>query len=74
MSNNYKAWSQYEAGKAYKRQIGLYENNRKNERFYRGEQWYGAGMEDLPKPVFNVIRRVIDFLVSSVASTDLSIR
>ena len=74
MKKNQKAWSQYEAGKAYKRQIGLYENNRSNERLYRGEQWYGAQVSDLPKPVFNVIRRVVDFLVSSVASTDLSIR
>ena len=74
MNKNHKAWSQYEAGKAYKRQIGLYENNRRNERFYRGDQWYGSQMNDLPKPVFNVIKRVIDFLVSSVASTDLSIR
>ena len=74
MIKNHKAWSQYEAGKAYKRQIGLYENIRRNERFYRGDQWYGSESNDLPKPVFNVIRRVIDFLVSSVASTDLSIR
>lgn len=74
MNEKSKAWSQYEAGKAYKRQIGLYENNRRNERFYRGDQWYGAQINDLPKPVFNVIRRVVDFLVSSVASTDLTIR
>ena len=74
MENNHKAWSQYEAGKTYKRSIGLYENNRKNERFYRGDQWYAAEGGDLPKPVFNVIRRVIDFLINSVASSDVSIR
>ena len=32
-----KAWQQYEAGKEYKRRIGLYETVRKNERFYRGD-------------------------------------
>ncbi len=69
-----KAWSQYEAGKAYKRHIGLYENNRRNERFYRGDQWYGTEASNLPKPVFNVIRRVVDFLVCSVASSDISLR
>ena len=74
MEKNHKAWSQYEAGKAYKSQIGLYENNRRNERFYRGEQWYGSDNGELPTPVFNVIRRVVDFLVNSVASTDLKIR
>lgn len=69
-----KAWSQYEAGKEYKRSIGLYEKNRTNERFYRGDQWYDTPGEKLPKPVFNVIRRVVDFLVSSVAVSDISIR
>ena len=74
MSKKSKAWSQYEAGLEYKRYIGLYENNRRNERFYRGDQWQGAHVADLPKPVFNIIRRVVDFLVSSVASSDISIR
>ncbi len=60
-------WKQYEAGKAYKRRIGFYENGRRNERFYRGEQWESTGKE-LPKPVFNVVRRVVDYLVCTVAS------
>ena len=68
------AWSQYEAGKAYKRRIGLYETVRRNERFYRGEQWQSGEGSDLPKPVFNIIRRVIDYLICSVAATNLSIR
>ncbi len=74
MNNMTKAWSQYEAGKEYKRSIGLYETNRKNEKFYRGDQWSESTAHDLPKPVFNVIRRVVDFLVCSIASTDISIR
>jgi len=69
-----KAWSQYEAGKSYKRRIGLYETVRRNERFYRGEQWQSGEGADLPKPVFNVIRRIVDYLTCSVASTNLSIR
>ena len=74
--NNYlhKAWRQYEAGKAHKRRIGLYETTRRNECFYRGEQWKSNEGQGLPKPVFNVIKRVVDFLVCSVASADLSIR
>ena len=69
-----KAWRQYEAGKAYKRRIGLYETIRQNERFYRGEQWQSSEGNGLPKPVFNIVRRVIDYLISSVASADLTIR
>ncbi len=69
-----KAWEQYEAGKEYKRRIGLYETVRQNERFFRGDQWYATHTEDLPKPVFNIIRRITDYLVCSVASSDISIR
>ena len=69
-----KAWKQYESGKDYKRRIGLYETVRRNERYYRGDQWHGGENVDLPKPVFNIIRRVIDYLICSVASTNLSIR
>ena len=69
-----KAWEQYEAGKEYKRRIGLYETVRTNERFYRGDQWYGTGASDLPKPVFNLIRRIADYLICTIASSDVSIR
>lgn len=67
------AWQLYEAGKEYKRRIGLYETVRQNERFYRGEQW-SESHGDLPHPVFNIIRRITDHLVSSVVPGDLSIR
>ena len=69
-----KAFLQYEAGKEYKRKIGLYSTVRTNERFYRGDQWYGTSAEDLPKPVFNIVRRIADYLICSVASSDISIR
>ncbi|MBQ8311180.1 MAG: hypothetical protein IJX80_09245 [Clostridia bacterium] len=67
------AWAQYEAGKDYKRSIGLYETVRRNERFYRGDQWYGV-RNDLPRPVFNLVRRVTDYLVAGVATGEISIR
>ena len=66
------AWQAYEAGKDYKRRIGLYETVRRNERFYRGDQWYDS-QSDLPRPVFNLIRRITDYLVCSVVPGDLSI-
>ena len=69
-----KAWEQYERGKEFKRRIGLYDAVKTNERYYRGEQWqYGEG-KNLPHPVFNIIGRVINYLVCSVCSTDVSIR
>lgn len=68
-----KAWQEYEAGKDYKQRIGLYERVRKNECFYRGDQWRGSEGVDLPKPVFNVIKRITDFLVCSVATGNYSL-
>lgn len=69
-----KAWEQYERGKDFKRRIGLYDTVKTNERYYRGEQWqYGEG-KNLPHPVFNIIGRVINYLVCSVCSSDVSIR
>lgn len=68
-----KSWQQYEAGVEYKRRIGLFELVRRNERFYRGDQWYGLKNNDLPKPVFNVVRRITDFLISCVATGNIGI-
>lgn len=45
---------------------------RRNERFYRGDQWYGS-TADLPHPVFNLVRRITDYLVASIVSGDVSI-
>ncbi len=66
------AWQLYEAGKDYKRHIGLYETVRRNEAFYRGEQWQHSS-DDLPRPVFNMVRRITDYLVCSILPNDLSI-
>ncbi len=69
----HSAWQEYEAGKEYKRRIGLYETVRKNERFYRGDQWYGI-QTDLPHPVFNIVRRITDYLVGSVLSGNITVQ
>lgn len=65
-------WRLYEAGRDYKRRIGLYETVRRNEKFYRGEQWQTTD-DGLPRPVFNLIRRITDYLIGSVAPGEPSI-
>lgn len=67
------AWRQYEAGRELLRRIGLYETVRQNDRFYRGEQWRAGEGRELPRPVFNIIRRIADYLISNVAENDLKI-
>ncbi len=73
MDNKTKAWERFEAGRDYKRRIGLYQTVRENERFYRGDQWHGVESGGLPTPVFNVIKRIIDYMVSSVARQPVSV-
>ena len=68
-----KTWLQYEAGKNYKRRIALYRTVRENERFYRGDQWHMMESGNLPKPVFNVVKRVVDYLVCSVVPQKVDI-
>ena len=67
------AWRQFEAGREYNRRIGLYENAAAAERFYRGDQWQSVQSDKLPTPVFNIIRRITDFLVAQVASANADI-
>ena len=69
-----KTWLQYEAGKDYKRKIGLYSTIRENERFYRGEHWYGVASNNLPRPVFNVVKRITDYLVCALTPEKISIK
>lgn len=69
-----KTWLQYESGKAYKRSIGLYKTVRENERFYRGDQWHTVPQSNLPRPVFNVVKRIVDHLCCTVAPSRVSIR
>ena len=73
MENTTKAWERFEAGRDYKRRIGLYQTVRENERFYRGDQWHGVDPCGLPTPVFNVIKRITDYMVSSVARQPVSV-
>ncbi len=65
-------WRQYEAGKEYNRRIGLYQTVNENERFYRGDQWSG-NMGNLPTPVFNIVKRITDYLCGAVGENSVSV-
>lgn len=69
-----KAWEQYEAGRAHKQRLGLYETVGRNQQFYCGDQWGDvSGERSLPRPVFNIVRRVTDYLIGAVAGGRLSV-
>lgn len=66
-------FSLLEKGREYNRQIGLYDTVNRNERFYRGDQWHGVEAGDLPTPVFNLFKRVINYFISTIMSQKMSL-
>jgi hypothetical protein len=76
--NNTKDWDLYQAGVKYNN--ALYGNEKNyydvidaNLRFSSGDQWHGVKAEGLPKPVFNIIKRVKQFKVASLKSDSVTI-
>ena len=69
---------EYRIGTDYKRQLGdrgLYEQNRINERFYSGDQWYGANCGDSrPLVRYNVIKRIGDYKMAVVGAPGVAVR
>ncbi len=69
-----KILRQYEAGRAYDRRIGFSRHAKENERFYHGEQWSSAPPGNLPAPVFNMVKRIGDYLCGAVCEAPLSVQ
>ncbi len=65
-------WQEYQKGVSYNTALDLYENVEKCENFYIGKQWEGLNAPDLPKPVINVLRRVVSYFISMIVSDDVS--
>lgn len=45
-----------------------------NRDMYNGNQWANADVKDLPKPVFNIIKRIITFFVANLTSTNVKVK
>ena len=70
-----KVFSEYENGKEFKENIGkngLYRQNKINERFYRGDQWHGADIGNMPKARLNVIKRIGEYKIANIASNKIA--
>ena len=72
-----KIFEEYRRGISFKSNMGnrgLYEQSRMNERFYVGDQWYGAHCgNDRPLVRHNVIKRIGDYKISMVSSNPISV-
>ena len=71
-----KDWELYEAGKRYNNSLtpNYYDTVNANLAFFNGDQWRNITAENMPKPVFNIIKRVIQFFVASLTSADTKIQ
>ena len=63
----------YEKGRDYHSRIGLDEKVAQNENFFIGRQWEGVNAPNLDKPVFNILKRSINFFISLLVSDDIGI-
>lgn len=69
--NRTKDWNLYLAGKQYNNKLkpSYYDTVDANLAFFEGDQWRNLEVEDMPQPVFNIIKRVITFNVASLTSS-----
>ena len=66
-------WKEYQDGVQYLTNNNIYEITKINENFYDGRQWEGVENTSLPKPVINILQRVVKYLVATVSSNDVAI-
>lgn len=71
-------FEEYRAGNNYKRSIGtkgIVDQTKINERFYVGDQWYGAKMKnDRPLVRHNIIKRIGEYKTAIVGAAPISVR
>ena len=51
----------YEKGRNHLRLINHYEKVNKCLRFYKGDQWHGANLGDVPKVQYNFIKPIVNY-------------
>jgi hypothetical protein len=64
-------WKLYEAGKKYNNKLkpNYYDTVDANLEFFAGNQWRNLETDEMPTPVFNIIKRVITFFIASLTSS-----
>lgn len=68
-------WLLFEAGKKYNSRLNPPYNETvdANTEFYAGNQWRGLDVDTMPTPVFNIIKRVIQFQVAQLISSKVKL-
>lgn len=72
-----RIFAEYEAGRQYKESIGergLYEQSKLNERFFVGDQWYGAQCgNSRPLARRNVIKRIGEYKMAAIGAAPAAV-
>lgn len=72
-----RIFEEYEKGVSFKTSLserGMYAQNRMNERFFVGDQWYGAVCGDeRPLVRHNIIKRIGDYKMAVIDSSSLAV-
>lgn len=70
-------FDEYKAGNSFKESIGekgIFEQSKINERFYRGDQWYGAQAGNTrPLVRYNIIKRIGEYKISAIGSAPVAV-
>lgn len=78
-NNKTKAWELYEKGRLYNNRLvpNQYRLVNTNIEFFAGNQWIHIpqtpAMNRLPKPVFNILKRITSLFVASITSSAINI-
>lgn len=68
-----RIWADYQRGLDFNNAFSVYDTVENNENFYIGKQWEGVQSNGLPTPVFNMIKRIVNFQVASTSTDNLKI-
>ena len=71
-------WDKYEKlvryNSSFRQNKNYYESIKVWNGFYNGDQWQGLeGDKKLPHPVFNIIKRIIEFKIASLTSSNIAV-
>lgn len=76
MSDKTKAWERYEAGKRFNQRLDVsyYDVVDTNWEMFKGNQYVNSNTSnELPKPIFNIIKRIITFFVAMLTASPVKI-
>lgn len=78
MSDVKELWKKYDAmvtyNSTFRANKNYYESIKVWNDFYNGDQWGGAVQEqNLPQMVFNIIKRIIEFKIASLTSSEIAV-